>query len=81
MTKPRELKEGDRVKITGFWGLDNFEHKDYRHIGKFATVISAYSAQSSLAMPIKIHVDGTCEGMVYSWYRESLRALPRRTKP
>lgn len=69
----RKLIEGDRVKITGPWRSGS--HLGENLIGKNATV---HKMKPYGAMPVKIHIDGTPDDMMYHWCRENLRALPRK---
>ena len=68
----RDLKPGDRVKITGPWGPKGSEFNGGdKYIGRFATVVMSGSYRPN------IDIDGS-EFKFLSWLRENLRALPRR---
>ena len=67
----RDLKPGDRVRITGPWLTKGGGGQDY--IGKLATVRKYWAGQ---IMPVEIEIDGMA--MILFWRRENLRALPRR---
>ena len=65
----RDLKPGDRVKITGPWSRTTHGNM---LIGKFAIV---QAVVKSHILPIELLIDGW--GSTLYWCRENLRALPR----
>ena len=65
----RDLKPGDRVKITGPWGKSSSLGGEY--VGKTAIVMGFHDSGTPM---IKIYGWPEC---LY-WLRENLRALPRR---
>ncbi len=66
----RDLKPGDRVKITGPWEATD-KKGGASLIGRFATVEGFLDTGKP-----KIVIDGWSDWL--SWCRENLRALPRR---
>ncbi|TET41428.1 MAG: hypothetical protein E3J60_04555 [Dehalococcoidia bacterium] len=77
MTKPRKLVKGDRVKVTGGWGIKGGGSLGEHYIGCFATVVGF----TKMSMPITIKLDEDIDtSYVFNWCRENLRALPRKAK-
>ena len=68
--KHRELKVGDRVKITGPWGFE-YDGGSNR-IGDIVTVISVDLGDTE-GLPIELD-------NLYWWRRDNLRALPRKVR-
>ena len=66
----RDLKPGDRVKITGPWGVGNAT--SLGEVGRIAVVISIGEGTTPIELKIYSHF-GTS-----TWCRENLRAMPRR---
>ena len=73
MTKPRELKVGDQVKITGPWVVGGDYFSGGLLVGESATVIQPEFPDS--LSPITIM---TRDELKWHWCRKNLRALPRK---
>ncbi|KKN53597.1 hypothetical protein LCGC14_0600930 [marine sediment metagenome] len=71
----RELRKGDRVKITGPWSV--LGSTGLQFVGKYAIVIHVRDKPTD-RMGIHIHIDGDKANLIYHWCRQNLRALPRR---
>ena len=66
------------MKITGPWLAGSCNGYGEQFIGKFATVIDVINSRKH--MSIVIQMDDDPPDMRFNWDRESLRALPHKTK-
>lgn len=72
MSKYRELKKGDSVRIVGPWINNSIHPEASKDIGKPATVVK-FSHNGNLGVYIRLD----SSHLQLFWSRKNLRALPR----